>query len=34
LGVAVAVNAGAALVYAARVMDVFKEYPRAAPPRE
>ena len=31
LGVAVAVNAGAALVYSARVMDAFKEYPRAAP---
>jgi AhpD family alkylhydroperoxidase len=29
LGVAVAVNAGAALVYSARVMDAFKEYPRA-----
>jgi anthranilate/para-aminobenzoate synthase component I len=25
-----AVNAGAALVYSARVMDAFKEYPRAA----
>jgi AhpD family alkylhydroperoxidase len=30
LGVAVAVNAGAALVYSARVMDAFKEYPRNA----
>ena len=29
LGVAVAVNAGAALVYSARVVDAFKEYPRA-----
>src|ERR1700746_3088933 len=29
LGVAAAVNAGAALVYSARVMDAFKEYPRA-----
>jgi len=27
LGVAVAVNAGAALVYSARVMDAFNEYP-------
>jgi len=27
LGVATAVNAGAALVYSARVMDAFKEYP-------
>ena len=34
LGVAVAVNAGAALVYSARVMDAFKEYPRAASPHE
>jgi len=32
LGVAVAVNAGAALVYSARVMDAVKEYPRAASP--
>lgn len=31
LGVAIAVNAGAALVYSARVMDAFNEYPRAAP---
>lgn len=30
LGVAVAVNAGAALVYSARVMDASKEYPRNA----
>ena len=30
LGVATTVNAGAALVYSARVMDTFKEYPRAA----
>ena len=29
LGVAAAVNAGAALVYSTRVMDAFKEYPRA-----
>jgi AhpD family alkylhydroperoxidase len=29
LGVAVAVNAGAALVYSARVVDAFEEYPRA-----
>jgi AhpD family alkylhydroperoxidase len=29
LGVAVAVNAGAALVYSARVMDAVKEYPGA-----
>src|SRR5918996_2823861 len=34
LGVAVAVNAGAALAYSARVMDAFKEYPRAASPHE
>jgi AhpD family alkylhydroperoxidase len=34
LGVAVAVNAGAALVYSARVMDAVREYPRAAAPRE
>jgi AhpD family alkylhydroperoxidase len=34
LGVAVAVNAGAALVYSARVMDAFKEYPRAPSPHE
>jgi len=30
LGVATTVNAGAALVYSARVMDAFKEYPRHA----
>ena len=30
LGVAVAVNAGAALVYSARVMDAVKEFPSAA----
>jgi AhpD family alkylhydroperoxidase len=30
LGVATTVNAGAALVYSARAMDAFKEYPRAA----
>lgn len=29
LGAAAAVNAGATLVYSARVMDAFKEYPRA-----
>ena len=29
LGVAAAVNAGATLVYSARVIDAFKEYPRA-----
>ena len=29
LGVAVAVNAGAALVYSTRVMDAVREYPRA-----
>lgn len=34
LGVATNVNAGAALVYSARVMDAFKEYPSAASPRE
>src|SRR6202030_2025268 len=28
LGVATSVNAGAALVYSARVMDTFREYPR------
>jgi AhpD family alkylhydroperoxidase len=33
-GVAVAVNAGAALVYSTRVMDAVTEYPGAAPPRE
>jgi AhpD family alkylhydroperoxidase len=30
LGVAIAVNAGAALVYSTRVMDAVKEYPREA----
>jgi AhpD family alkylhydroperoxidase len=30
LGVATTVNAGAALVYSARAMDAFKEYPRAS----
>jgi AhpD family alkylhydroperoxidase len=30
LGVATAVNAGAALVYSTRVMDAFKEYPVSA----
>ena len=34
LGVAIAVNAGAALVYSARVMDAFNEYPRSASPHE
>jgi alkylhydroperoxidase/carboxymuconolactone decarboxylase family protein YurZ len=29
LGVAVAVNAGAALVYSTRVMDAVEEYPRS-----
>jgi AhpD family alkylhydroperoxidase len=29
LGVAIAVNAGAALIYSARAMDAFHEYPRA-----
>jgi AhpD family alkylhydroperoxidase len=29
LGVATTVNAGATLVYSARVMDAFREYPRA-----
>jgi AhpD family alkylhydroperoxidase len=32
LGVAIAVNAGGALVYSARVMDAFNEYPRATSP--
>jgi len=31
LGVATSVNAGAALVYSARVMDAFNKYPSAAP---
>jgi alkylhydroperoxidase/carboxymuconolactone decarboxylase family protein YurZ len=30
LGIAIAVNAGAALVYSTRVMDAVKEYPRDA----
>jgi AhpD family alkylhydroperoxidase len=34
LGVATSVNAGAALVYSARVIDAFTEYPRAASPRK
>ena len=34
LGVAMTVNAGAALVYSARVMDAFNEYPSATSPRE
>jgi AhpD family alkylhydroperoxidase len=34
LAVATTVNAGAALVYSARVMDAFMEYPRAALPRQ
>jgi AhpD family alkylhydroperoxidase len=34
LGVATTVNAGAALVYSARVMDAFNEYPSATSPRE
>jgi AhpD family alkylhydroperoxidase len=34
LGVAVAVNAGAALVYSARVMDAVKEHPHASLPHE
>src|SRR5882762_5070941 len=34
LGVAVAVNAGAALVYSARVMDAVKEYPHVSLPHE
>jgi AhpD family alkylhydroperoxidase len=34
LGVATSVNAGAALVYSARVMDAFREYPRADSPHE
>ena len=34
LGVAMTVNAGAALVYSARVMDAFNEYPGSASPRE
>jgi AhpD family alkylhydroperoxidase len=34
LGVATTVNAGATLVYSARVMDAFNEYPGAASARE
>ena len=34
LGVATTVNAGAALVYSARVMDAFNEYPRSPSPHE
>jgi AhpD family alkylhydroperoxidase len=34
LGVAVAVNTGAALVYSTRVMDAVKEYPRAPSPHQ
>jgi AhpD family alkylhydroperoxidase len=34
LGVATTVNAGAPLVYSARVMDAFNEYPSATSPRE
>lgn len=34
LGVAITVNAGAALVYSTRVMDAFTEYPRTASPQE
>ena len=34
LGVAVAVNAGAALVYSTRVMDAVKEYPHVASPQK
>jgi AhpD family alkylhydroperoxidase len=34
LGVAVAVNAGAALVYSTRVMDAVREYPRPASSHE
>lgn len=30
LSVAISVNAGAALVYSSRVLDAFKEYPRAS----
>jgi AhpD family alkylhydroperoxidase len=33
LGVAVAVNAGVALVYSTRVMDAVKEYPHVASPQ-
>jgi AhpD family alkylhydroperoxidase len=34
LGVAIAVNAGAALVYSTRVMDAVREYPREPAPHE
>ena len=34
LGVSITVNAGAALVYSARVMDAFNEYPRAVSPSD
>jgi AhpD family alkylhydroperoxidase len=34
LGVATAVNAGAAVVYSARAMDAFKEYPGVADARD
>lgn len=34
LGVAIAVNAGAALVYSTRVMDAVTEYPRAVSPHD
>ena len=34
LGVAIAVNAGAALVYSTRVMDAIRAYPDAASPQE
>src|SRR5258706_2913358 len=33
LGVAIAVNAGATLVYSARVLDAFKEHPSAVRPQ-
>ena len=32
LGVAVAINAGAALVYSTRVLDAIRNYPSAPPP--
>jgi alkylhydroperoxidase/carboxymuconolactone decarboxylase family protein YurZ len=34
LGVAITVNAGAALVYSTRVMDALKEYPHASSSQE
>ena len=34
LRLATGVNAGAALIYPARVMDAFRKYPRAASPHE